>query len=99
MNYIDTLQATECVPRVGKRRRACKDYTCGLAEKIAAEDAAKRSTADAQLKTLKLGADDLAEVDFIVQGKVGSCGNCSLDDAFRCDGLILACRLSSQARK
>ncbi|RDW61055.1 putative Fe-S cluster assembly protein dre2 [Coleophoma cylindrospora] len=76
----------ECAPRVGKRRRACKDCTCGLAEKIAAEDAAKRADADAQLQTLKLGADDLAEVDFTVQGKVGSCGNCSLGDAFRCDG-------------
>lgn len=75
-----------CIPRVGKRRRACKDCTCGLAEKLAAEDAAKRSTADAQLRTLKLRADDLAEVDFTVQGKVGSCGNCSLGDAFRCEG-------------
>jgi len=76
----------ECIPKAGKRRRACKDCTCGLAEKIAAEDAAKRTNADAQLQTLKLGADDLAEVDFTVQGKVGSCGNCSLGDAFRCDG-------------
>ncbi|KAF8865011.1 Fe-S cluster assembly protein dre2 [Acephala macrosclerotiorum] len=76
----------ECIPRVGKRRRACKDCTCGLAQTLEAEDAAKRAEADAQLKTLKLGADDLAEVDFTVQGKVGSCGNCSLGDAFRCDG-------------
>ncbi|CZR60431.1 probable Fe-S cluster assembly protein dre2 [Phialocephala subalpina] len=76
----------ECIPRVGKRRRACKDCTCGLAQKLEAEDAAKRAGADAQLKTLNLGADDLAEVDFTVQGKVGSCGNCSLGDAFRCDG-------------
>ncbi|KAL2073731.1 hypothetical protein VTL71DRAFT_11057 [Oculimacula yallundae] len=76
----------ECAPRVGKRRRACKDCTCGLAQKLEAEDAAKRATADSQLQTLKLGADDLAEVDFTVQGKVGSCGNCSLGDAFRCDG-------------
>ncbi|KAG9237541.1 Fe-S cluster assembly protein dre2 [Amylocarpus encephaloides] len=76
----------ECAPRVGKRRRACKDCTCGLAEKITKEDATKRSEADAALKTLKLGSDDLAEVDFTVQGKVGSCGNCSLGDAFRCDG-------------
>ena len=78
--------APECAPKGGKRRRACADCTCGLAEKLAAEDAAKRSTADAELKTLKFGADDLAEVDFTVQGKVGSCGNCSLGDAFRCDG-------------
>ncbi|KAI1502612.1 Fe-S cluster assembly protein dre2 [Biscogniauxia marginata] len=76
----------ECVPKVGKRRRACKDCTCGLAERIAAEDAAKRKDADTKLQALKLGADDLNEVDFTVKGKVGSCGNCSLGDAFRCDG-------------
>ena len=76
----------ECIPRVGKRRRACKDCTCGLAEKIAAEDAKARDEADSKLKALKLDQDDLAEVDFTVQGKVGSCGNCSLGDAFRCDG-------------
>lgn len=74
----------ECAPRAGKRRRACKDCTCGLAEKLAAEDAARRSDAEAQLRILKLGHDELAEVDFTVQGKVGSCGNCSLGDAFRC---------------
>lgn len=74
-----------CKPN-GKRRRACKDCTCGLREKIDAEDAAKRSAADQNLQTMKLGADDLAEVDFTVQGKVGSCGNCALGDAFRCDG-------------
>lgn len=86
ISSLTILTAPECIPRVGKRRRACKDCTCGLAERLAAEDAAKRSTADAQLKTLKLGAADLTEVDFTVQGKVGSCGNCSLGDAFRCDG-------------
>ncbi|ERF68080.1 Fe-S cluster assembly protein dre2 [Endocarpon pusillum Z07020] len=76
----------ECKPKAGKRRRACKDCTCGLAQKLEAEDKAKRANADFALNTLKLGADDLAEVDFTVKGKVGSCGNCSLGDAFRCDG-------------
>jgi len=80
------IQPPECLPKAGKRRRACKDCTCGLKEKIEAEDAAKRSTADKALNSLKLDADDLAEVDFTVQGKVGSCGNCALGDAFRCDG-------------
>ena len=76
--------ALECRPIPGKRRRACKDCTCGLAQRLAAEDDAKRSAADQSLA--KLRASDLAEIDFTVQGKVGSCGNCALGDAFRCDG-------------
>ncbi|KAL9627624.1 MAG: hypothetical protein Q9204_006440 [Flavoplaca sp. TL-2023a] len=78
------IQPPECRPKTGKRRRACKDCTCGLAARLEAEDAAKRSTADQQLAKLK--AEELSEVDFTVQGKVGSCGNCALGDAFRCDG-------------
>lgn len=80
------VQPPECRPKAGKRRRACKDCTCGMKEKLEAEDAARRANADKALNTLKLGADDLTEVDFTVQGKVGSCGNCALGDAFRCDG-------------
>jgi len=76
--------APECRPKNGKRRRACKDCTCGLAQRIEAEDQVKRSNADQALAKLK--SDELAEVDFTVQGKVGSCGNCALGDAFRCDG-------------
>ncbi|KAI1323491.1 DUF689-domain-containing protein [Xylariaceae sp. FL0255] len=76
----------ECLPKIGKRRRACKDCTCGLAAKLEAEDAARRAKADKDLSVLKLGADDLndLESDFTVKGKVGSCGSCSLGDAFRC---------------
>ncbi|KAF3011233.1 electron carrier [Curvularia kusanoi] len=81
------IQPLECRPKPGKRRRACKDCTCGMKERLEAEDAAKRATADKALNTMKFGADDLLdEVDFTVQGKVGSCGNCALGDAFRCDG-------------
>ncbi|EEP80847.1 conserved hypothetical protein [Uncinocarpus reesii 1704] len=80
------VQPPECRPKAGKRRRACKDCTCGLAERLHEEDTAKRANADAALETLKLGSNDLAEVDFTVQGKMGSCGNCALGDAFRCDG-------------
>ncbi|KIV88812.1 hypothetical protein, variant 1 [Exophiala mesophila] len=76
---------TQCQPKA-KRRRACKDCTCGLAQKLEEEDRAKREQADQALNTMKLQADDLAEVDFTVEGKVGSCGNCALGDAFRCDG-------------
>ncbi|KAI0407923.1 cytokine-induced anti-apoptosis inhibitor 1, Fe-S biogenesis-domain-containing protein [Xylaria palmicola] len=76
----------ECIPKIGKRRRACKDCTCGLAAKLEAEDKARRAKADADLDVLKLGADDLDDLalDFTVKGKVGSCGSCSLGDAFRC---------------
>ncbi|KAF2642439.1 DUF689-domain-containing protein [Massarina eburnea CBS 473.64] len=80
------VQPPECRPKAGKRRRACKDCTCGMKERLEAEDTAKRNAADSALSAMKLDADDLAEVDFTVQGKVGSCGNCALGDAFRCDG-------------
>ncbi|KAL8975384.1 MAG: hypothetical protein Q9197_000413 [Variospora fuerteventurae] len=78
------VQPVECRPKSGKRRRACKDCTCGLAQRIQAEEEVKRSTADQQLA--KLTSEELSEVDFTVAGKAGSCGNCALGDAFRCEG-------------
>ncbi len=100
---LTTCSAPECQPKAGKRRRACKDCTCGLSQRLEAEDRAKRAAADKALKNLhgttngngvtngtpaapKLQLDDLSEIDFTVPGKVGSCGNCALGDAFRCDG-------------
>ncbi|KAI9743194.1 MAG: electron carrier [Claussenomyces sp. TS43310] len=77
-------QPVECRPKPGRRRRACKDCTCGLAAELEAEDKAQRTEADTTLNVLKLQSDDLFESDFTVPGKTGSCGNCSLGDAFRC---------------
>ncbi|PHH65066.1 hypothetical protein CDD81_3464 [Ophiocordyceps australis] len=76
------VQPTDCQPQ--KRRRPCKDCTCGLAAKFEAEDLDRRTKADKTLSALKLDADDLTELDFTVKGKTGSCNNCSLGDAFRC---------------
>ncbi|KAJ5615185.1 Cytokine-induced anti-apoptosis inhibitor 1 [Penicillium hordei] len=76
----------ECQPKTGRRRRACKDCTCGLADKLEAEDKERRANADKELNVMKLDTGDLAEVDFTVEGKTGSCGSCALGDAFRCDG-------------
>ncbi|KAH7324242.1 cytokine-induced anti-apoptosis inhibitor 1, Fe-S biogenesis-domain-containing protein [Stachybotrys elegans] len=79
-------QPPECQPKPGRRRRACKDCTCGLAEQLEKEDRLRREKADKDLNAIKLQTDDLNELDFTVQGKTGSCGNCALGDAFRCDG-------------
>ncbi|CAI7607988.1 unnamed protein product [Penicillium glandicola] len=76
----------ECQPKTGRRRRACKDCTCGLADKLEAEDRERRANADKELNVMKLDTGDLAELDFTVEGKTGSCGSCALGDAFRCDG-------------
>ncbi|KAJ5167222.1 Fe-S cluster assembly protein dre2 [Penicillium canariense] len=76
----------ECQPKTGRRRRACKDCTCGLADRLEAEDKERRENADKNLNVLKLQSDDLTELDFTVEGKTGSCGSCALGDAFRCAG-------------
>ncbi|ORY76647.1 cytokine-induced anti-apoptosis inhibitor 1, Fe-S biogenesis-domain-containing protein [Protomyces lactucae-debilis] len=75
------VQPSECVPAPGKRRKACKNCTCGLAE---LEQAAVANT-------ITLQDGDLAEVDFTnsalaSKNPVSSCGSCYLGDAFRCSG-------------
>lgn len=74
----------KCQPSNGvKRRKACKDCTCGLKELELQELEAKRKAQSGTVVTLNLDE----EIDFTVQGKTGgSCGSCALGDAFRCDG-------------
>ncbi|CCG82577.1 Fe-S cluster assembly protein dre2 [Taphrina deformans PYCC 5710] len=79
------IQPPECAPSAGKRRKACKDCTCGLKEME--EDEIRAMNARQQKVTL--GSDELAEVDFTAMGSknpVSSCGSCYLGDAFRCSG-------------
>ena len=75
------IQPPECAPAPGKRRKACKDCTCGLKELEEAENTEAR-----KLPVVVLGADEL---DFTIQGKTSSCGSCGLGDAFRCAGCKL----------
>ncbi len=78
------IQPAECAPTDGKRRKACKDCTCGLRELEEAEIAN-------QGKPVTLQGDELSEVDFTKsalgsKNPVSSCGSCYLGDAFRCSG-------------
>lgn len=80
------VQPAECAPTAGKRRKACKDCTCGLKELEEDEIRARNENAS----RVVLGGDDLAEVDFTAalgsRNPVSSCGSCYLGDAFRCSG-------------
>ncbi|EFX03534.1 anamorsin family protein [Grosmannia clavigera kw1407] len=78
-------QPPQCNVDGQKRRRPCKDCTCGLAERLEEEDRTRRADADNNLSNVfKLDSDDLNELDFTIKGKTGSCNSCSLGDAFRC---------------
>lgn len=68
-------EATGTPLKSKKRRRACKDCTCGLRE------------LEEQELQVKLTNQEITEIDFTVEGeKISGCGSCSLGDAFRCDG-------------
>lgn len=67
-----------------KKKKACKDCTCGMKEQEEREINEIRSQQD---KVVKFTEDELTEIDFTIDGKkVGGCGSCSLGDAFRCSG-------------
>lgn len=67
-----------------RRKKACKDCSCGLKEEEEQEIDQVRKKQDA---VVKFTDDELTEIDFTVEGKkVGGCGSCSLGDAFRCSG-------------
>ncbi|CAI4592519.1 ASN_HP2_G0032630.mRNA.1.CDS.1 [Saccharomyces cerevisiae] len=67
-----------------KKKKACKDCTCGMKEQEEKEINDIRSQQD---KVVKFTEDELTEIDFTIDGKkVGGCGSCSLGDAFRCSG-------------
>jgi len=67
---------------VKRGEKLCKGCTCGLAAHLEAEDKACQVKTDQDLIRLKLQADELNELDFIVLGTSSSCNKCALDDAF-----------------
>lgn len=73
-----------------REKKACKDCTCGLAERQAAAglegDDEVEKVEELKKPKVQFSLKELTEVDFTTEGKTGGCGSCSLGDAFRCSG-------------
>lgn len=83
-NRINEITMITCGRTKTKRKKACKDCSCGLKEEEETEIEGVRMQ---QEKVVKLNEDELTEIDFTIEGKkVGGCGSCTLGDAFRCSG-------------
>lgn len=80
----EPITMVTCGKSKQRRRKACKDCTCGLKE---LEEQDIEDTRAKQLEAIKFSTAELTEVDFTIEGKkVGGCGSCALGDAFRCSG-------------
>ncbi|EDO14606.1 hypothetical protein Kpol_303p5 [Vanderwaltozyma polyspora DSM 70294] len=80
----DGITMITCGKTNTKKRRACKDCTCGMKELEEEEIDNIRTQQD---KVVQFTSEELTEIDFTIEGKlVGGCGSCSLGDAFRCSG-------------
>lgn len=81
---IGGITMITCGKSKTKKKKACKDCSCGIKEEEEAEIDNIRSQQDT---VVKFTEDELTEIDFTIDGKkVGGCGSCSLGDAFRCTG-------------
>ena len=72
-----------------RRRKACKNCTCGLAEELEAEARASRSvmldgSEEGGVKEIDVGRGGVEKMVKVAPKVTSSCGSCYLGDAFRC---------------
>ncbi|KAL3230768.1 Fe-S cluster assembly protein DRE2 [Nakaseomyces bracarensis] len=81
---LGSITMITCGKSKTKKKKACKDCTCGIKEMEEEEIDNIRNQQD---NIVKFTEEELTEIDFTIEGKkVGGCGSCSLGDAFRCTG-------------